>query len=292
MSTWKYLCKMGLTNNKSREYLIREAESVIELVNDFDDSLNLLYEQFFLNLLLLSTYIYCDVSEKEALEAKFFKYDEKFKKFCKSLINLRKLEKVTLSSKENNDVDFEIICNYEEDGTFLDRNELNRFVEYFESWDESVNFDRSVCYDHYIHLTDDAEELNNLMSDPGCDIKEADEKLTRLKGLVSGIEVEYCNKTAKHMLETLARKNRKYASKYYREYIMRKQETFEYTDELDIERECVICLEEFVNKDSVTKLRCGHVFCTGCIEKWFASENEESDTCPFCKKSSRHFPFR
>ena len=148
-----------MTSNKIREDLIREAESIIELVTDFDKSLNLVYEQFFLNLLILSTYIYCDVSKKEALGAKFFKYDEKFKRFCKSLPNVRKLDKVTLSSKENNAVEFEIICNHGENETFLNINDINKFVEYFESWDTSVNFDRSIHYDDYIHLTEDAEEL-------------------------------------------------------------------------------------------------------------------------------------
>ena len=39
-------------------------------------------------------------------------------------------------------------------------------------------------------------------------------------------------------------------------------------------------LEERKNGINVTKLKCGHIFCTGCIEEWFS----HSTTCPHCRK--------
>lgn len=43
---------------------------------------------------------------------------------------------------------------------------------------------------------------------------------------------------------------------------------------------CIICLENLISKDKIRKInRCGHMFCSQCIEKWF----EENKTCPLCK---------
>ena len=40
---------------------------------------------------------------------------------------------------------------------------------------------------------------------------------------------------------------------------------------------CAICLE---NKKLNIKLKCGHIFCKGCIKKWLI---EKSNTCPNCR---------
>ena len=68
---------------------------------------------------------------------------------------------------------------------------------------------------------------------------------------------------------------------YYIKLILKIQQTFENDDNMNNQKECTICLKEFENGNSVTKLKCGHTFCTECIEKWF----EESITCPYCRKN-------
>ena len=42
---------------------------------------------------------------------------------------------------------------------------------------------------------------------------------------------------------------------------------------------CVICLEDFHNKEKVTALPCIHLFHQKCIRKWI----EKRKTCPICK---------
>lgn len=40
---------------------------------------------------------------------------------------------------------------------------------------------------------------------------------------------------------------------------------------------CTICLEEIKNKK---ELKCGHVYCKSCINKWFETNN----ICPICRE--------
>ena len=45
--------------------------------------------------------------------------------------------------------------------------------------------------------------------------------------------------------------------------------------------ECSICFSELSLKDeNAVTLPCGHLFCKGCIKKWF----KENSTCPICRK--------
>ncbi|KAG4115995.1 hypothetical protein ERO13_D12G142200v2 [Gossypium hirsutum] len=48
---------------------------------------------------------------------------------------------------------------------------------------------------------------------------------------------------------------------------------------LSSRKECVVCLEEFLDGDEVASLPCGHVYHYGCIVKWL----ETSHLCPLCR---------
>ena len=43
--------------------------------------------------------------------------------------------------------------------------------------------------------------------------------------------------------------------------------------------QCIICMEEFVKKEKLKLLPCGHIFHDNCIKQWLLKEK----TCPFCK---------
>ena len=43
--------------------------------------------------------------------------------------------------------------------------------------------------------------------------------------------------------------------------------------------QCIICMEEFVKKENLKLLPCGHIFHDNCIKQWLLKEK----TCPFCK---------
>jgi hypothetical protein len=44
--------------------------------------------------------------------------------------------------------------------------------------------------------------------------------------------------------------------------------------------ECLICTEQFVQKDIIKKIKCNHLFHTHCIKPWLC---EESNKCPICR---------
>tara|TARA_B100000963_G_C22417035_1_gene575927 strand:+ start:172 stop:447 length:276 start_codon:yes stop_codon:yes gene_type:complete len=54
----------------------------------------------------------------------------------------------------------------------------------------------------------------------------------------------------------------------------------EYTIEkkFDKDYECIICLEEFNENETVSITKCGHLYHTQCIYSWFLKKR----TCPIC----------
>ena len=47
---------------------------------------------------------------------------------------------------------------------------------------------------------------------------------------------------------------------------------------------CAICVDEFVNGDSIKTLQCGHIFHVNCIDEWLG---KYSSVCPLCKSNLR-----
>ena len=45
-----------------------------------------------------------------------------------------------------------------------------------------------------------------------------------------------------------------------------------------IDHECLICLEEFNEGETISLIKCGHMYHTQCIYSWFLT----SKTCPLC----------
>ena len=43
--------------------------------------------------------------------------------------------------------------------------------------------------------------------------------------------------------------------------------------------ECVICLEKFVIRESISTLSCGHFFHSTCLNEWF----KKKEDCPLCR---------
>ena len=271
-------------SSTSREELKNRAESFVELVEDFDKTLNALYEFYFRYLVVIVTCIFCDGFDKEAVKiliTKFFKYDKKFKNFCKSKRYFRTLKKIVVTSKEENIKKFEFLVNYQENETFLDRNEMRKLVEYFESFDHKVKDIVTFDYDNKNHLMIKAEDLKDLINASNFNRDEVKEKLNGLTVLSRKTEIEFLSSLFDGIL--FVKKLNKFKFKYYKDYIMSKQETILYKEKSNKNEECAVCLEEFINGDCVTKLRCGHVFCTSCIEKWLV----KSRTCPIDRQNPR-----
>ena len=48
----------------------------------------------------------------------------------------------------------------------------------------------------------------------------------------------------------------------------------------NIDNKCVVCQYEFKNGENITKLNCGHVFHTDCVDTWLS----KNKVCPMCHK--------
>ncbi|KAI3947139.1 hypothetical protein MKX01_011750 [Papaver californicum] len=56
---------------------------------------------------------------------------------------------------------------------------------------------------------------------------------------------------------------------------------FEYVSECGKSGGCIICLEDFIDKEEVIMMRCEHRFHSACLLRWF----EENSSCPLCRRS-------
>ncbi|MCD7461046.1 RING finger protein 24 [Datura stramonium] len=48
----------------------------------------------------------------------------------------------------------------------------------------------------------------------------------------------------------------------------------------DNKERCCICLEEYLDREELAKIDCGHLYHIGCIKEW----NKFKNTCPLCKR--------
>jgi len=54
---------------------------------------------------------------------------------------------------------------------------------------------------------------------------------------------------------------------------------FQYTDQNLSEKQCTVCMENFVRDDQIRRLNCLHCFHKSCIDQWL----DRSKRCPICK---------
>lgn len=73
-------------------------------------------------------------------------------------------------------------------------------------------------------------------------------------------------------------------SKIYKDYKMKKKyealSPLCHNESTYEQESCVICLDNFTQKDKIRKLPCKHVFHKKCIDRWAFSNKM---TCPICK---------
>ncbi|KAI3963593.1 hypothetical protein MKW92_000170 [Papaver armeniacum] len=56
---------------------------------------------------------------------------------------------------------------------------------------------------------------------------------------------------------------------------------FGYVGESENRMHAMICLDDFIDKEEVMLMRCGHEFHSGCLLRWF----EGKSSCPLCRRS-------
>ena len=102
----------------------------------------------------------------------------------------------------------------------------------------------------------------------------------QVKKLTIKLQIFESRKISLNNNDRLVERYTKFIKGHYYKCILKLQQTFDDSGTSYKTKSCSICLEEFKNGINATKLKCGHIFCTGCIEEWFS----QSTTCPHCRK--------
>ena len=279
---------MNKVETKKLKKVRRASKRLLKAIKSFKRTIkNVFCDHLdFLNSLVY--YISNNVEDTTILEMKFEKYMKKFKCFCKRYSKLLVFKKFSLNlSKEGPEVlneNIEFVCNYEENGTFIDRHGMNKFAEIINKFGRYIKVKISFTIEQnqdFEKNKNDLEELKERLNNDIVDSKE-------LEPIVHSLfEFSTTYRTKKHRDELLVcesiinKKHLKYTKKYLYKCILKQQTNFVYEETPNQANDCAVCLEEFKNGTNVTKLKCGHLFCSDCIEKWLSN----SITCPCCRQN-------
>ena len=283
--------KMSVNSIEELNELRLEVKNVELIVQSFNFSFNQFVCDYFSHSLDLSTYIYKDIGDKEILEAKLLKHFIKFKEFCETFSKLKRVIKYSVSPSERTidtvSESFKFLFNYSENATFVNTEELNAFFEHLETYNKKVTAVHQINYklnEDFIQLKNGIKEMNKKLSEERIDIYNLKSLLGWIKHKLNILQMNHYNDILVTQNEIMQHKFEKYRKKYYYKFIMKKQETFKYDDTRNNTKECAVCLESIYSGKSVKKLKCGHLFCTKCIEKWL----KDAVTCPCCRKNPRY----
>ena len=247
---------------------------------------NVFYDHFsFLNS--LAFYIFHDVEGTETLEYKLKKYIKKIKDFCEKHSKIMTFKKFSLLPSQNSETllkdKFEFVLNYEENAAFIDKNEMKKLFEAVIKFGKSVTVRRSFTIEHnqdFEKLKSDVKELNDKINKDLIDPKELKSTLNKLMESSENYRIIDYYEELKVDMNTINCKHKKYSKEYLHKCVLKQQKNFVYEETACDKKDCAVCLDDFDIGKSVTKLKCGHLFCTECIEKWFSG----SITCPCCRQ--------
>ena len=51
---------------------------------------------------------------------------------------------------------------------------------------------------------------------------------------------------------------------------------------------CKLCMSDFVSEDMVSRVRCGHLFHSQCLQEWLQCTSLAQNECPYCRQSLLH----
>ena len=273
-----YTLKMEV-NNKN---VVEEAKEIHDLVEKFDKFLDCSFFAYFQMSMILLAYINscevdsCDIRRKLAKHVKRFKY------VCELFSKFRKLTKHSLVPKNTGGECKDFVYNYEKDKPLLAESELLSFVESLENNENTYNCVVSFKFNEdYKKLVDEINQLRIMYENKNnLDIAELKTNLEAVKEKLKTLKIRLYLDLIPDYSKALMRKHIKYSQIYLSGYIIKRQKPIEYKETASNTKQCAICLEDFENKMSVIKLKCGHIFCTECIKKWL----KNSLTCPYCRK--------
>jgi len=281
---------MNIDDNEDKNQLILEARNINTFIEGFDDCIDQAFGSYLSHLCMVSTYTYCEIADKGVLYAELSENIKELKKLCETFSKFKRIiNYVFIPCKDQQDYatideNIEFIFNYEENEKFINKEMLHTYAEKFEKNDKLVVVVNEIIsyafQEDYENLLEEINEINKMSNDKNTDILELKRKLEIVKKNVNTLNIDNHYDILIAHCNAVVDKNETLTKNYYHKYIMRKQVTSQYNG-TKVDRElCAVCLDNFKIGKSVTKLKCGHVFCTECIEKWLAS----SITCPCCRK--------
>ena len=245
-------------------------------------------------LISLACYIYYDVDDTEkVLKAEFDKCMKNYKRFCYKYSKFLMFKEACLPLSSIDKTDLKefmgFVFNYKENFEILDRHKINKFVKKLANFGKNdvVSFDIAIKYEEdYEKFINDIVEISEKLKNEYKDssgIKGLKLKVKKVVDLFNSYQImEHCDNLAVFG-NTLMNKYSKLAKAYLHKCVLKQQSNFVYERTANQTTDCAICLEEFKNGTNVTKLKCGHLFCSECIEKWLSN----SMTCPCCRQNPR-----
>ena len=264
------------------------SKNLEEYLETFVKGIQSVFYKHFVFLNAITYYIFHKVEDIEVLEAKFEKYMKKLKIFCMKFSKFITFKKFSLlKSQESGSAlpeSIEFVLDHKDKRVFIDRGKLNKFSEMINKYGGSATVKPSFT-------TEANNEFEKLKKGVKSLIEKTNENLVyprELKAILDKL-TEYCEHyeiedyfdELKVQSDAIHNKHVKYSNKYYHKCVLKQQSAFVYEKNQNEKTDCAVCLEELKNGANVTKLKCGHLYCTGCIEKWLSS----SITCPYCRQS-------
>ena len=281
----------------TKRELLLHAENVESFVNDFENFIDKVIYFYLSQSCIIVGYIHGGITDNGILEAKLEQHLIDFKQLCEKLSKFKLLEKFIFLPCEDldaNQVTFdekiEFSFNYESDKTFMNKNELESYHDMYQGIGKPIIYiEKIIQYGtdtEVINLKKEIIEIKEKLQNNNLDINDLQTQLESIEEKVKTFEIEDYYDILNTYSQNVKIQNNILVETYYHKYVMKKQDTFEHNDIKNNTIDCAICLEDFEKGKSVTKLKCGHVFCTKCIKKWL----EVTVTCPYCKQNPEFSP--
>ena len=258
-----------------------------EYLKSFEEGIKSVFYEHFFFLNSIAYYIFYK-EDSEYLESKLGFHMEMFSMTCAVYSKFIVFTKFSLLQSQENDSELnekmEFILHHNKFEAILDRSEMHKFTKIVSKHGWGVKFKPSFTTEtnkDFEKLKKDVKDLNEKSNKDLVDPSELKSTLDKLMESFEHYKIKDHYKYLKFHSDAVHEKHVNYSNKYYHKCVLKQQTSFVYEKIWNKKTCCAVCLEELKDGANVTKLKCGHLYCTSCIEKWLSS----SITCPYCRQS-------
>jgi hypothetical protein len=226
-------------------------------------------------------------------------YPQKNDKNDKNKKNVKNEENINLKPKKGK-IDYKKILEEMKNQASLIKIQLlkkddaiNKYKKKYEQQDQIIKDLEFILNDmksneKYINLNDveSFKEKKNDFIDDDIDLNEALQEEFAIQAVNQQIIDELCpnpdNMTYEQLLQLeddLGNVSKGLNAQQFEKLPITKYKKEKYSENF----QCIICMEEFNEKEKVKLLPCGHIFHPNCIKEWLMKQK----SCPFCKSEVR-----